>query len=197
MRPDQSQSLIRHVEEDVKFVSICKANSQPNNWSTLEGAVDISTRNLSFTRAELAELIKLVPEAQDLYIPDKEKPGKFLLAVGRDIFKMGVANRKLYRTSYGDGEADIANFLIAAFEHMQEKKRTLVLEKPYQNLSYPERTAALINQGFLKLRNAKMYINENQGQSFRTADIEHRHGSDHPGETFDRYLQVGARHLSI
>ncbi len=137
-----------------------------------------SFSELSLTGRELDELIKLRPEVIDFY---KIVPGfkdKFSIVVERNIFTVDTAPRKLQKTCYKDKSPDLVNFLLAAFEYMQdkytqyyselnlrkrayykkkgialelEKPSLLVLDKPYESLSYPEKIAALVKSNFFKL----------------------------------------------
>lgn len=141
-----------------------------------------SFSELTLTHKELDELIKLVPEVVDFYKVVPGSQNMFSLVVERNIFTIDAVPRKLQKTHYKDKSPDIVNFLLAAFEYMQDKynqyysefnlkKRAhdrkigknvepekpclLVLDKPYERLSYAEKIAALVKSHFFKLAKEK------------------------------------------
>lgn len=107
---------------------------------------------ITFNEKQKTEMEALYPEAAKYFRIQREPQAKYLLPVQRQVFKIPIAHKKMNMQNRYDN-ADIVNTTIAVLDHMTEKNRLLVLNRPYEELSFPERVSALLHQGFLHLDN--------------------------------------------
>lgn len=108
---------------------------------------------IAFNQEQMKDMEKLNPDTSELFRKHDEVPGEYLLPVRRRVFKIPIAHKKMTKMGPSD-KSDIVNTTIAVLDHMIERKEILVLDRPYSSLSFPERVAALIGQGFLNLDNS-------------------------------------------
>ncbi|MDD9898493.1 MAG: hypothetical protein OXU45_05775 [Candidatus Melainabacteria bacterium] len=111
---------------------------------------DQTNATLVLSGEEVNELVSLVPQLWSLIVKDPTKQDEYLLTIQRRVFRFSVADKKMVKEDAEDFSPDLVNGLIAALDHFQtEPGQTLVLDRAYESLSFPEKIVALMKQNFL------------------------------------------------
>ena len=146
-------------EESMAIDAMLKLNSlQDHRYALIQIKAQGTTGNdtqrvfLTFNEQEKDEMQRLNSETSKFFRIQNDSKDKYFLPVQRAVFKIPIAYKRMNKRDRYD-KSDIVNTTIAVVDHMIEHNQILVLDRPYENLSFPQKVSALLKQGFLHLDN--------------------------------------------
>lgn len=144
-------------EEAMAVDILVQLQSSPNNIylplqikSSGNDGYDQTKRYLTFSRDEKNYLQTKYPQIREYFVEDPYKPSRYRLKFQRKVLKLALNERKIVKSGKKDFEPDIVNKIMAMIEYAQGQGEALLVHRPYQKYSYPEKVLAMIKAGFLK-----------------------------------------------